>query len=202
MCTTEGRNFRMPSAHEITQLLQDWSAGDERALEQLTPLVYKELHKTAQRYMAQERPGHTLQATALIDEVFLRLVDCDTVSWKDRNHFFAVCARLMRRILTDFARSRHYQKRGAGVHKITFEENLYITSEPAAVLVALDDALHGLAGVDKRKSDVVELRFFGGLSVKEAASVLGVSDETVKRDWRLAKLWLLREMGAENRDGA
>lgn len=187
----------MPSAHEITQLLRAWSAGDERALDRLTPLVYNELHRTARRYMAQERPDHTLQATALIDEVYLRLVDCSNVSWQDRNHFFAVCARLMRRILTDFARSRHYQKRGAGIHQITFAEELYVSSEPTTALVALDDALRGLEGVDKRKSDVVELRFFGGLSVKEAASVLGVSDETVKRDWRLAKLWLLREMGAE-----
>jgi RNA polymerase sigma factor (TIGR02999 family) len=151
--------------------------------------------------MAYERPDHTLQATALIDEVYVRLVDCDKVSWQDRNHFFAVCARLMRRILTDFARSRQYQKRGAGARQITFAENLYVGPEPAAALVALDDALQGLASVDKRKSDVVELRFFGGLSVKEAASVLGVSDETVKRDWRLAKLWLLREMSTEQGDG-
>lgn len=191
----------MPSAHEITHLLQAWSAGDGHALEALTPLVYQELHRTAQRYMAQERPDHTLQATALIDEVYLRLVDCDRVSWQDRNHFFAVCARLMRRILTDFARSRHYLKRGAGVRPITFDKDLYVTAEPAADLVALDQALHGLASVDKRKSDVVELRFFGGLSVKETASVLGVSDETVKRDWRLAKLWLLREMSAESANG-
>jgi RNA polymerase sigma factor (TIGR02999 family) len=191
----------MPSAHEITQLLQAWSGGDEQALEQLTPLVYKELHRTAQRYMAQERPDHTLQATALIDEVYVRLVDCSNMSWQGRNHFFAVCARLMRRILTDFARSRHYQKRGAGARKITFDEELYISAEPAAELIILDDALNGLAKVDKRKSDVVELRFFGGLSVKEAATVLQVSHETVKRDWRLAKLWLLREMSAENRDG-
>lgn len=191
----------MPSAHEITQLLQAWSSGDDQALERLTPLVYNELHRTAQRYMARERPDHTLQATALIDEVYLRLVDCDRVSWQDRNHFFAVCARLMRRILTDFARSRNYQKRGGAARKITFDENLFVSPEPAADLVALDAALVGLAGVDKRKSDVVELRFFGGLSIKDTAEVLGVSDETVKRDWRLAKLWLLREMSAESPDG-
>jgi RNA polymerase sigma factor (TIGR02999 family) len=137
----------------------------------------------------------------LIDEVYLRLVDCDNVSWQDRNHFFAVCARLMRRILTDFARSRRYLKRGGGAGQITFDENLHVSREPAADLVALDQALDGLAGFDKRKCDVVELRFFGGLSVKETASVLGVSDETVKRDWRLAKLWLLREMHAEGSDG-
>lgn len=191
----------MPSAHEITQLLQAWSAGDDQALERLTPLVYNELHRTARRYMARERPDHTLQATALIDEVYLRLVDCDRVSWQDRNHFFAVCARLMRRILTDFARSRNYQKRGGAARKITFDENLFVSPGPGADLVALDAALVGLAGVDKRKSDVVELRFFGGLSIKDTAEVLGVSDETVKRDWRLAKLWLLREMSAENPDG-
>jgi RNA polymerase sigma factor (TIGR02999 family) len=191
----------MPSAHEITQLLQAWSAGDDQALEKLTPLVYQELHRTAQRYMVRERPNHTLQATALIDEVYLRLVDLDRVSWQDRNHFFAVCARLMRRILTDFARSRRYLKRGGDARQITFDENLHVTPEMPADLVALDDALRNLAGVDKRKSDVVELRFFGGLSVKDTAAVLGVSDETVKRDWRLAKLWLLRERSAESGDG-
>jgi RNA polymerase sigma-70 factor, ECF subfamily len=190
-----------PSTGEITQLLQAWSAGDRQALERLTPLVYNELHRTAQRFMAQERPGHTLQATALIDEVYVRLVEGSQVNWQDRNHFFAVCARLMRRILTDFARSRRYLKRGGDVQPITFDETLYLSQQPAVDLVALDDALQGLAGVDKRKSDVVELRFFGGLSTKEAAAVLGVSDETVKRDWRLAKLWLLREMRAERRDG-
>jgi len=184
----------MPSAQEITRLLQAWSAGDDQALEELTPLVYRELHRIAKHYMAQERTNHTLQATALIDEVYVRLVDSDRVSWQDRNHFFAVCARLMRRILTDFARSRHYGKRGGGARQISFDENLYVTNEPDSDLVALDQALHGLASVDKRKSDVIELRFFGGLSVKETAAVLRVSDETVKRDWRLAKLWLLREL--------
>ncbi len=187
----------MPSAGEITQLLQSWSAGNSQALGKLTPIVYNELHRIAQRYMAQERPNHTLQATALIGEVYVRLVDCDRVTWQDRNHFFAVCARLMRRILTDFARSRRYTKRGGDFRPIRFDENLYVSGQPAPDLVALDDALTGLAEFDKRKSDVVELRFFGGLSIKEAAVVLGVSDETVKRDWRLAKLWLLREMKAE-----
>jgi RNA polymerase sigma factor (TIGR02999 family) len=191
----------MPSSHEITELLQAWSGGDTQALDRLTPLVYNELHRSAQRYMARERPDHTLQATALIDEVYLRLVDGGRVTWQDRNHFFAVCARLMRRILTDFARSRHYKKRGAGARQITFDESLHVTPEPAEELVVLDDALRGLAEVDKRKAEVVELRFFGGLSVKEAAAVLRVSDETVKRDWRLAKLWLLREMSAEQGDG-
>lgn len=191
----------MPPAHEITRLLRAWSGGDRHALEELTPLVYNELHRTAQRYMARERADHTLQATALIDEVYIRLVDCEGVSWQDRNHFFAVCARLMRRILTDFARSRHYLKRGGGVEPITFDENLHVTPEPDGDLVALDQALQGLSAVDQRKSDVVELRFFGGLSVKDTAEVLGVSDETVKRDWRLAKLWLLREMSGASADG-
>ena len=177
----------MPSAHEITRLLRAWSGGDRHALEELTPLIYNELHRTAQRYMARERADHTLQATALIDEVYIRLVDCEGVSWQDRNHFFAVCARLMRRILTDFARSRQYLKRGGGAKPITFDENLHITPQPDGDLVALDHALQSLSAVDKRKSDVVELRFFGGLSVKDTAEVLGVSDETVKRDWRLVK---------------
>jgi RNA polymerase sigma-70 factor (ECF subfamily) len=184
----------MPAAQEITQLLRAWSAGDEHALEKLTPLVYRELHRSAKRFMAQERPDHTLQATALIDELYVRLVDCKRVNWQDRNHFYAVCARLMRHILIDFARSRNYLKRGAAARQITFDESLYIAAQPTTELVALDEALRGLAGIDKRKSDVVELRFFGGLSVKDTAAVLGVSDETVKRDWRLAKLWLLREL--------
>jgi RNA polymerase sigma factor (TIGR02999 family) len=191
----------MPPGHEITQLLQAWSEGDPQALARLTPLVYSELHRTAQRYMGRERPDHTLQATALIDEVYVRLVDGSRVTWQDRNHFFAVCARLMRRILTDFARSRRYLKRGGDPRHITFDEALHVTGEPAEALLVLDDALRGLAKIDKRKSDVVELRFFGGLSVSEAAAVLNVSDETVKRDWRLAKLWLLREMSAERPDG-
>lgn len=191
----------MSSTHDITQLLRAWSAGNHQALEALTPLVYQELHRTARRYLARERPNHTLQATALIDEVYVRLLNCNELTWQDRNHFFAVCARLMRRILTDFARSRQYAKRGGGARQITFDESLYIAAEPAADLVALDLALDGLAAIDKRKSEVVELRFFGGLSVTETANVLGVSGETVKRDWRLAKLWLLREMGAATGNG-
>jgi len=181
--------------------LRAWSGGDEQALEKLTPLVYAELHQTARRYLARERPSHTLQTTALINEVYLRLIDFKEMSWQDRAHFFAVCARMMRRILTDFARSRRYLKRGGAARQVSFTENLCVTREPAADLVALDDALKALAGVDPRKSEVVELRFFGGLSVKETSEVLRVSEETVKRDWRLAKLWLLREMSAESRDG-
>jgi RNA polymerase sigma factor (TIGR02999 family) len=191
-----------PSAHDVTQLLLAWSAGDPQALEKLTPLVYKDLHRAARRHMARERGSHTLQTTALINEVYLRLVDFRDMSWQNRAHFFALCARLMRRILTDFARSRRSLKRGADAAPLSFDENLFVSQEPAADLVALDDALNGLAVVDARKGQVVELRFFGGLSVKETAEVLSVSEETVKRDWRLAKLWLMRELSAEHRDGS
>jgi RNA polymerase sigma-70 factor (ECF subfamily) len=186
---------------QITQLLRAWSGGDPRALEQLTPLVYVQLHRTAKRYMAGERPAHTLQTTALINEVYLRLVDAPEISWHDRAHFFAVCARLMRRILTDFARSRHRVKRGGDACQLPLDEALLVSREPSADLVALDDALNALGEFDERKSRVVELRFFGGLSVEETADVLRVSEETVKRDWRLAKLWLLREMSGGHHDG-
>src|SRR5215471_12260272 len=171
-------------SHEITGLLLAWSQGDSCALEKLTPLVYEELHRTARRYMAREQPDHTLQTTALINEVYLRLVDLTGVEWHDRAHFFALCAGMMRRILIDFARSRNYQKRGGAARQISFDEALFVTQEPPADIVALDEALNGLAIVDRRKSQVVELRFFGGLSVEETAAVLKVSDETVKRDWR------------------
>lgn len=190
-----------PSAHEVTQLLRAWSSGDQQALDKLTPLVYEELHRRARYYVALENPGHIIQTTALINEVYLRLVDFRGITWQDRAHFLAVCARMMRRILTDFARSRHYQKRGGAAQQVTFDEQLVVASEPSADLIALDDALTGLASVDQRKCQVVELRFFGGLSVQETAEVLKVSEETVKRDWRLAKLWLLREMsGGEGRN--
>jgi RNA polymerase sigma factor (TIGR02999 family) len=190
------------SAQEVTQLLRAWSSGDQQALEKLTPLVYEELHKRARYYVSRERPGHTIQTTALINEVYLRLVDFRGVTWQDRAHFLAVCARMMRRILTDFARARHFQKRGGNAQQVTFEEQMMVSAEPSADLVALDDALNGLAGVDQRKSQVVELRFFGGLSVQETAEVLKVSEETVKRDWRLAKLWLLREMSGGQESNA
>jgi RNA polymerase sigma factor (TIGR02999 family) len=183
-------------------MLQAWGAGDEEALQKLTPLVYRQLHRAAQRYMAGERPGHTLQATALINEVYLRLVDVRRIGWQNRAHFFAICAQLMRRILTDFARSRHYQKRGGGAPHMPFDEALLVTSQPDADLVALDDALQRLALIDQRKSRVVELRFFGGLDVKETAEVLKVSSETVMRDWRLAKVWLLRDLSGGKRRGA
>jgi RNA polymerase sigma factor (TIGR02999 family) len=186
----------LPSTHEVTQLLKAWTAGDQEALEKLTPLVYRQLHQLAQRCMAGERPNHTLQTTALVNEVYLRLVDCEKVNWQDRAHFLAVSAQLMRRILIDFARSRGYQKRGAGIGHMSLDEAPSVCKEAEADLLALDDALKALAALDDRKSKVVELRFFGGLSSEETAQVLGVSSDTVLRDWKFAKMWLLRELQA------
>jgi RNA polymerase sigma-70 factor (ECF subfamily) len=187
----------LSSSHEVTQLLRAWTAGDQDALEKLTPLLYEQLHRVAQRYMAGQRPGHTLQTTALVNEVYLRLVDCSRVDWQDRAHFLAVSARLMRRILIDFARSRGYQKRGGGAVHLSLDDAPSVSNEPDADIVALDDALKALAEVDGRKSKVVELKFFGGLSIEETAEVLKVSTETVVRDWRLARAWLLRELSGE-----
>ncbi|MGA7409073.1 MAG: sigma-70 family RNA polymerase sigma factor [Bryobacteraceae bacterium] len=191
-----------PLSDEVTRLLKAWTAGDEHALEKLTPMVYEQLHRVAQRCMAGERPGHTLQTTALVNEVYLRLVDCARVNWQDRAHFFAVSAQLMRRILIDFARSRGYQKRGGGLAQVSLDDAATVCSEPDPNLVELDDALKSLAEVDERKSKVVELKFFGGLSTEETAEVLRVSAETVVRDWRLAKVWLLREMSNGDGHGA
>ena len=188
----------LPSSHEVTRLLKAWTAGDQSALEKLTPLVYQQLHRAARRYMAGQRPGHPLQTTALVNEVYLRLVDCGQVNWQDRAHFLAVSAQLMRRILIDFARSRGYQKRSGQFAHLSLEEAPSVCHEPDANVVALDDALKALAQMDDRKSKVVELRFFGGLSVEETAEVLRVSSETVARDWRLARAWLLRELSAGN----
>jgi RNA polymerase sigma factor (TIGR02999 family) len=190
------------SSHDITQLLRAWGSGDEGAVEKLTPLVYKELHRLAHRYMAREAPGHTLQTTALIHEVYLRLVNVRELNWQDRAHFFAVCARLMRHILTDFARSRRYIKRGAGAPHVSLDEGLTVSRQLPTDLVALDDALKALAKVDPRASQVVELRFFGGLSAEEAAEVLKISAETVTRDWRMAKAWLLRELSGQTKHGS
>jgi RNA polymerase sigma factor (TIGR02999 family) len=187
--------------HEITALLQSWSRGDESAAEKLIPLVYDELHRLAQHFMADERPGHTLQTTALVNEAYLRMVDFNHANWDDRNHFFAVCARLMRRILVDWARARQALKRGGDPVVLELQEELAAPRGPGADLVAIDGALHALAQVDPRKSQVVELRFFGGMSVKETAEILKVSPETVLRDWRLAKSWLRREMGREQLHG-
>jgi RNA polymerase sigma-70 factor (ECF subfamily) len=184
-----------PSAQHVTRLLQDWSQGKDAALEELLPLVHQELRRLARRYMFGERPGHTLQTTALVNEAYLRLLGSRKVNWQNRAHFFAISAQLMRRILVDYARAREYQKRGGGAPKVTLDEALMGPQEKGHDLVALDDALKALAGVDPRKSKVVELRFFGGLSVEETADVLKVSPDTVHRDWRLAKAWLAREMG-------
>jgi RNA polymerase sigma factor (TIGR02999 family) len=181
-------------AHDVTQLLQAWSAGDERALDKLMPLVYRELHRLAQRYMAHEHPGHTLQATALVNEAYLRLVDAGKMNFQNRAHFFGVSAQVMRRILVDFARRQGSQKRGGEVERVSFEESLVVCGKRGADLVALDGALQALASIDPRRSRVVELRFFGGLSVEETAAVLRVSPETVMHDWKLAKAWLRREM--------
>ena len=177
-----------------TQLLVAWSQGEQAALDKLVPLVHTELRRLAHRHMARERPGHTLQTTCLVNEVYLRLVDVRQVGWQDRAHFFAVSSRLMRRILVDFARSRRYLKRGGGAQKVTFDEALIPSPKQSRDLVLLDDALNALERVDARKSRVVELRFFGGLSVEETAEVLKVSQETVLRDWKLSKAWLTREM--------
>lgn len=185
------------ASHEVTSLLKAWSSGDEQALEKLTPLVYRQLHAIARRYMAGERSGHTLQTTALLNEAYLRLVDCGKVNWQDRAHFFAVSAQLMRRILIDFARSRGYLKRGGAVAHISLDEAPPVCNEPDVNLLALDDALKALSAIDERKSRVVELRFFGGLNVEETAEVLRVSSDTVMRDWKFAKIWLLRELSRE-----
>lgn len=178
---------------DITELLLEWSAGNQEALQRLTPLVYGELHRLAHHYMAGERTGHTLQSTALVNEAYVRLVQTNRIQWQGRAHFFAVSAQFMRRILVDFARSRQYAKRGGNPPVLPLDD-LSVAVEPCADLIALDDALSSLAAVDPRKGQMVELRFFGGLSVEETAEVLKVSAETIHRDWRLAKVWLRREL--------
>jgi RNA polymerase sigma factor (TIGR02999 family) len=194
---------KMPSLvpADVTRLLLAWSQGDESALQNLIPMVYRELRRLAHRYMSRESPAHTLQTTALIHEAYQRLIDTPHVGWQDRTHFYAVCAQLMRRILVDYARSRRYQKRGGGIQLAPFDEMLIAPSERGRDLVALDEALTALATVDPRKAQVVELRFFGGLTADETASVLKVSSDTVLRDWKMARVWLLREL-AGSADGA
>ena len=179
---------------DITGLLVAWGHGDEAALQQLIPLVHRELHEIARRCLKGERPGHTLQPTALVNEAYLRLIDVRRVSWKNRTHFLAMSARLMRRVLVDFARSRHYQKRGGGAMKVSLDEAHAVATERGQDLVALDEALTALSAVDERKARVIEMRFFGGLTVEETADVLHVSRETVLRDWRLARAWLMQEL--------
>jgi RNA polymerase sigma factor (TIGR02999 family) len=190
--------MQMHSPNEITRLLTAWTDGDQSALEKLVPLVESELHRLAHHYMGRERPGHTLQTSALVNEAYIRLIDWKNVRWQNRAHFFAVSAQLMRRILVDFARERNYLKRGGGALQVSLAEAESLPLARNDDLVALDEALAKLSQFDDRKGRVVELRFFGGLSVKEVAEVLKVSEETVMRDWRLAKVWLLRELGQES----
>jgi RNA polymerase sigma factor (TIGR02999 family) len=199
----KGLKWRIPSKPtRITGLLHQWGRGDEGALERLIPLVHRELHQIARRCMAAERAGHSLQATALVNEAYLRLVDAKDVAWNDRAHFLAVAAGVMRRILVDHARARHARKRGGSADRVVFDEALTVAGEPRQDFIALDDALEALAAFDARKSRVVELRFFGGLSAEETAVVLRVSPDTVLRDWKLAKAWLQREMRGDASDDA
>ena len=185
------------SPKEITRLLVAWGDGDESALADLTPLVYEELHRLAHHYMSGERAGHTLQTTALVNEAYVRLIDWKNVHWQNRAHFFGVSAQLMRRILVDFARMRGYQKRGGGARPVTLDDAAVVADDKGADMVALDEALLALAKLDARQSKVVELRFFGGLTVEETAEVLMVSPGTVRRDWSLARAWLHRELAAD-----
>ena len=185
------------SSDDITGWLARWQDGDETALEKLVPLVYQELHRLASRYMRGERSGHLLQTTALVNEAYLRLHDLNCIHWQDRNHFYAVAARAMRRVLVDFARTRKQHKRNGG-RQVSFDEALAIGSDRSADLVALDDALTTLGQLDRRQSQIVELRFFGGLTEPQIAEVLGVSARTVNNHWRLARSWLLRELNGDD----
>jgi len=181
-------------ANDVTQLLVAWGNGDENARDQLMPLVYTELHRLAHRHIKKERPGHTLQTSALVNEAFVRLVDQRGVNWQSRGHFFGIAAQMMRRILVDYARSRGYAKRGGNAQRVSLNEEMLITRQRSADVISVDEALTALATIDERKSRVVELKFFGGLSIEETAEVLGVSPGTVMRDWTLAKAWLRRAM--------
>jgi RNA polymerase sigma factor (TIGR02999 family) len=189
------------SPQEITQLLVAWNKGDQRAMEQLAPLVYTELHHLARRHMAGERPGHVMQTTALVNEAYLRLIDWRNVEWRDRAHFFGMAAHIMRRILVDFARARRREKRGGEALSVSLSEAIHIGCERAPDLVALDDALQALERLNTRQARVVELRFFAGLSYEEAAEALNVSVGTVRRDWSFAQVWLFREL-SRGRDDA
>lgn len=181
---------------QITQLLLDWSEGDHAALEQVTPLVYGELHRLAHHYMNRERAGHTLQTSALVNEAFLRLVDQRNVKWNNRAHFFAIAAQMMRRILVDYARSHLYAKRGAGAIHVSLDQAALVSNEPTAEVTALDEALTKLESLDPQQARVVELRFFGGLTIQETAEAMGISVDMVKREWSTAKAWLYREMSS------
>jgi RNA polymerase sigma factor (TIGR02999 family) len=182
------------SEEEVTALLRRWRDGEEAALNKLTPLVYDELHRLAHKYIRRERPGHTLQTTALVNEAYVRLVDQNSVDWQNRAHFFGVAAQVMRHILVDYARQQTAVKRGGGVERFNLDEGLIVSKESAAELVALDEALKALSNLYPRRSKVVELRYFGGLNNKEASEILNVSETTIERDWRFARAWLFREM--------
>jgi RNA polymerase sigma-70 factor (ECF subfamily) len=182
-----------PAGQDVSMLLRAWSGGDQSALEKLTPIVYDQLHRLARHYMKGERPGHSLQTTALVNEAYTRLVDYKRMQWQNRAHFFAVSAQLMRRILVEHARRRNL-KRGVGVQHVSLDQAAVVGGDEDTDLVALDDAMNALARLDPRKVQVVEMRFFGGLSVEETAEVLKVSTVTVKRDWRAARTWLYREL--------
>jgi RNA polymerase sigma-70 factor, ECF subfamily len=194
---SNGGCLASPPTQEVTKLLRAWSDGDKGALERLAPLVHKELYRLARRYMAGERPGHTLQVTELVNEAYLRLIDASQIQWQNRAHFFGIAAQLMRQILVDFARSRQSQKRGGELIQVPLDEALVVSEEKEPNLVALDDALKGLAAIDPRRSQLVELRFFGGLSVQETAEVLKTSPRTVLREWSLAQAWLYRELSKD-----
>jgi RNA polymerase sigma-70 factor (ECF subfamily) len=192
---------RRGGGEDVSVLLQAWSEGDQGALDRLTPIVYAELHRLASRYMKGERSGHSLQTTALVNEAYMRLVDYKRMQWQDRAHFFAVSAQVMRRILVEHAR-RHNLKRGAGIQHVSLEEGAIVGDDyQDADFVVLDDAINALARLDPRKAEVVEMRFFGGLSVEETAAVLKISAITVKREWRAAKLWLYRRLTGGTPDG-
>lgn len=191
-----GRPVGDPLSHNITHLLKQWSDGDERALDRLTPLVYEELRSQAARYLRRERPGHTLQTTALINEAYLRLIDAKEVRWQSRAHFFAIAANLMRRILVDHARKRDAEKRGGSQIRLTLDRALAVAKETDVDLLAIDEALDRLTIIDAQQARVVELRFFSGLTVEETAAALDISPKTVKRDWSVARAWLRREIGS------
>jgi len=186
--------MQKPSSQEVTKLLLAWRQGKQDALDELIPIVYEDLRRQAHHYLLREQKGHLLQTTALINEAYLRLLDCNNISWKNRAHFFAVTARMMRRILVDYVRSRRSQKRGGNLERTNLDQKLTFSVARNSDLVALDDALNELALKDERRGRVVELRFFGGLSIEETAEVLGICADTVVRDWRLAKVWLAREV--------
>jgi RNA polymerase sigma factor (TIGR02999 family) len=186
-----------PPSHPVTKLLKDWSAGDQSAPDKLMPLVYEELRRLAHRYMRREKPGHTLQTSALVHEAYVRLVDQGEIEWESRSHFFGIAARLMRQILVDQARRRNFAKRGGGAIRVSLNQASAVALEQSSSVVALDDALKNLESIDPRKSRIVELRFFGGMSIEETAAALRVSPGTVMREWTFIRAWLRKEMGAD-----